>query len=477
MGRIIQIDNGKTTVYVNGEDVSSLSATTDTYYIGVDTSNGIYEKLNPNGDLINLENGSIVDTDYASIISSIGSNSLIPGVYYNIADFETIYDQPDYFLSLNDKPIVTTKTATAEPLIVYAISTSGVSTQAFQPNYPKNKISYDITFSSTELMGVPAKGRITEMIDEYNNRTDYDHMSVVFKRYQTYDKNVQLTGTITDYDCITGTMSGSGTLFTSLSPGDIILLDTYNSLGYEVGVKVAAISDDTNLTTYVDPFYSGTIFSLENYDFYSSTPSGYISYKEVYVAQSNESDYNEYTTFQSNSGDNYIGDFALLQLTFGFSRGPFLLSNNIFGSYSFSNKSSSYFFNNTFDYASENEIGSGFFNNYFSNFYYNKIAGNCSNNYVTGGFDQNTIGYQFTNNIITSNFGKNIIGGSFQNNIINGMGTFWYNTFIYPTIGVNFSAATHVYGNYTCEIFKGNDLNLYLSYFDGTSMVYTGITS
>lgn len=55
MGRIIQKNNGKTTIIVTGENFNSLSAVTDTYYIGVDTTNGIFEKKNPNGDIITLE--------------------------------------------------------------------------------------------------------------------------------------------------------------------------------------------------------------------------------------------------------------------------------------------------------------------------------------------------------------------------------------------------------------------------------------
>jgi hypothetical protein len=36
MGRLIQKNNGNTTILVTGEDFNSLSAETNTYYIGVD---------------------------------------------------------------------------------------------------------------------------------------------------------------------------------------------------------------------------------------------------------------------------------------------------------------------------------------------------------------------------------------------------------------------------------------------------------
>ena len=60
MGRIIQQNNGKTTVYVTGENFSTLTASTNTYFLGVDLSNGIFEKKNPDGSIIDLEdNGTI----------------------------------------------------------------------------------------------------------------------------------------------------------------------------------------------------------------------------------------------------------------------------------------------------------------------------------------------------------------------------------------------------------------------------------
>jgi hypothetical protein len=55
MGRLIQKNNGNTTILVTGEDFNSLSAETNTYYIGVDLGSGEFEKKNPNGDIINLE--------------------------------------------------------------------------------------------------------------------------------------------------------------------------------------------------------------------------------------------------------------------------------------------------------------------------------------------------------------------------------------------------------------------------------------
>jgi hypothetical protein len=45
------------------------------------------------------------------------------------------------------------------------------------------KIQYDWTYNTTFVNGSPAKGRISERIDENNNRTDYDHREIKFIRY------------------------------------------------------------------------------------------------------------------------------------------------------------------------------------------------------------------------------------------------------------------------------------------------------
>ena len=44
MGRIIQKNNGKTTVFTTGENFNSLTPITNTYYVGVDLSSGYFEK-------------------------------------------------------------------------------------------------------------------------------------------------------------------------------------------------------------------------------------------------------------------------------------------------------------------------------------------------------------------------------------------------------------------------------------------------
>jgi hypothetical protein len=72
MGRIIHYNNGKTTIYTAGESISGLTTNTDTYYIGVDNTSGIYEKLNPDGNIINLETSPQFQYEIGEYVPSEG---------------------------------------------------------------------------------------------------------------------------------------------------------------------------------------------------------------------------------------------------------------------------------------------------------------------------------------------------------------------------------------------------------------------
>lgn len=128
--------------------------------------------------------GSILIT-YNQLNVAINTSNLISNKSYIIYDFQTIYDQPDFDLSGNPKSSVITKIGPFEPLLIKAVSESTISQDVNSLIYPNDIIKYDWTWGKTEVMGEPAKGRITERIDEYNNRTDYDLKNVLFKRYET----------------------------------------------------------------------------------------------------------------------------------------------------------------------------------------------------------------------------------------------------------------------------------------------------
>ena len=504
MGRIIQKNNGMTTIFTSGEDISLITGQPDTYVLGIDPNTGLYEKLNPDGVTVDLEKDSsgitggtlsgttlildnsgggninislsglstgggissnLYEVTYSGLTTHISNSTLSGGSYYMVTDFQTIYDQPDYFIDGNPKGVgsIVTYTGGTEPIIVLATSENTLSIDAYQPTYPKDKIKYDWSFASTEITSTPTYGRISERIDEYENRTDYDHRTINFVRYQGYETGTTLTGTINEYDCTTGVMLGNGTLFsTELSAGSTILLDTKNTFGYQVGVSVVNIIDDTTMDVVIDSGYTSTVFTVGNgYDFTFHTlnaTGNYYDYKEVYVGQRNEGDYYEFATFILDGGSlsNYIGNNN--------SNSGFLLANNVFGSNSYSNTIGNYFGSNT--------IG--------NNFNSNTIEYNFGSNTITNNFGYNKIATYFNNNTIGSDFGYggsqaqgNVIGDGFYNNII---GQYCYNNvignfFTDNIIGLEFEnnqIQNYFIGNTIGNNFESNQIGNYFGN-DGTS--------
>lgn len=87
MGRIIQQNNGKTTIYVTGEEFNNLTPSADTYYVGVDLVTGNFEKKNPNGSfdefgVVTFTGGTI--TGSTNFTDGITSNTISATTYQNL---------------------------------------------------------------------------------------------------------------------------------------------------------------------------------------------------------------------------------------------------------------------------------------------------------------------------------------------------------------------------------------------------------
>jgi hypothetical protein len=419
---------------------------------------------------------------YADLLIAYNGGTLIPGMFYLITDFETCYDRPNY--DSNGNTVTTgnyVASGTIEPLLVLATSATTLAAEAYSLTYPKDKIKYDITFNTTEVTTGVAKGRITERIDERNNRTDYDFRNVEFIRYQGYFCETLQPGTVS----ISGTtVTGVDTQFTSnFSTGDVLAV---RNQGAQISgfyfYEITDVVDDTtmniagvNVWSETNVRYSRGISLGNKSPFPSNIPS-------------TTANFSLYNTFNdSNNYSNYIGD------NLGYD--TFMLSNNVFlsGTYSH-NKFGSNCIGNTFDDDMDsNTIGSfcqfniitndfdrntvgsymegniiecdmesNRIGNYFqrnmlgdddgSDFDFNLIGENFRNNFFTmsnGSFMKNTIGRSFDGNIINDVFENNTTIGTFTNNIItntfadNTMGNnvdsnLIYDTFINNSIGANF---------------------------------------
>ena len=390
----------------------------------------------------------VIEITYSDLYSLTGN--FATGSYYYITEFESVYEQPDFYLDGTPKTVLDLKgkpSIAYQPIVVMATSNNTLASDAYQPFFPKDKIKYDFTWNKTEF-NRNARGRITERIDSNGNRTDYDHRTIRFKRYQSYDKSSLLLGTITSYNCVTGELLGNSTSFGDCVIGDVLLIDSDSmsggDLSYTIGLRVKSVIDDSTIEADVDNLYTSGVpsavvlnstsqiipinysFTSKNYTYSKGTPtSQFNSYKEIYFGQSDASDFdNNVFTFPttgyganivSTVVNNYIGDYSHVYLNG--SNNSLILSNNVFG--------------NTTD--SFNTIGSNSYNNHLSSSSNNKI------------------------------------GNFFYNNIVGDM--FQYNLIKCEVSNLDLTSSTHIYNSYNCEIFRNSNNVVRLSYYNGTDVL------
>lgn len=404
--------------------------------------------------------------NYSELLSLYRNSKLVQGTYYLISDYRTRYEQPDYYLDGNLKSSVRHRITSNNPILLLATSENSLSPDAYQPAFPKDKIKYDINWEKTEYLNI-SNGRIIERIDEFNNRTDYDHRTIKFKRYQNYNRGDSQKGIISDYNCITGEITGISTRFLSLSIDSIILLNSLNDKGYNYGFKIKSIENNTKMFVYVDKLYQsglpyngnnislnngGTVFiedysfSGKSYEFYSAQyTNDYNQYKEVYFSQSDFSDFEDFFTFDiNNSFSNYISDYSYFYIKER-KNNTLVLPNNVFGAAKFNNITGSYY-NNYSEFTMSNNISGSFYNNSFNS---------IENNIISNKFYDNNF-FNFSDNFIKSKFIANNDNNSlnFQNNTISG-----------DVIEVSFDANSPVFESYTCNIFTDSLRNTKLSYY------------
>ena len=343
---------------------------------------------------------SLIEVSYLEIRTLIESNSLEVANYYLITDFKTCYDQPDYDIYGNAITSGNYKVGSTHSIIVFATGTSSLSIDAWQPDFPKDKIKYDVSWTQSEHTGGTAYGRITERIDEWNNRTDYDHREVYFKRYDyyLYDINNPQVGTISSV--VNGVVTGVDTLFTNFSVGDVIALPNFSEEVFKIDTIMSATAMSLTGSVWDVTSFGEMKYYSVNYIMNMCSPK-----------KSNVSDefWNIRTFDNVTAFNNYIGDQANSYIMDGI--GDFILSNNVFldGPY-YNNRFGNNCFNNTFDDDCTNNTIGNFF---------------CDN-ITDDDFDQNQIGNYFQRNIITANFQRNSVGEDFNDNIIT-VGSFYRN--------------------------------------------------
>jgi hypothetical protein len=409
-------------------------------------------------DFSAVTSAGVIETTYSELVDNITGETLTTGVYYIITDFRTCYDQPDFNSNGGEILGDNYKQSEVEPIIVFATSDNTISTTAYQPTYPNDKIQYDWTFNKTERTQGLAYGRISERIDEFNNRTDYDHRTILFKRYQyieiDFDSPYQGVVAVTPASGTLMEVNGTETVFTGLTIGQYV--------GFKLGgdfrvYEITSISGNTIMTiTGLTNVNTGCC--VEMFPANGQTNTSYLQ-NNITTA------YTEYYTFDYNdfNVNNYVGNYAN---SYVYDENSFILANNVF--------QGSTYRNNTFgDMCYNNSFDDDCWNNTIGNYFYNNITDDD--------FDGNVIGNYFNNNRITPNFQYNRIGENFQynylvqnsfyrNNIMNG---FEYNTisgndFQNNEIGSGFNNNVVRYGQfYKNDIGNGYNYNKVYSEFSG----------
>ena len=395
--------------------------------------------------LINFENILSTSVTYAELVNLITNNLLIKGGFYLLTDFQTIYDQMDFDAGGSLKPTLTTKTGNVEQIWVLALSSNQIAKKAYSATYPNDQIQYDWTYNATFVNGSPAKGRISERIDENNNRTDYDHREIKFIRYNDGVGNFTV---INDNGNARGEFLTFVQNFTGGTVKDNWLGDFY-SIGASVGQEYA------NNVFSGNSVISNTSSSL----FYNNTFSGGYVNRNTFNGEVNNNTFRGYV--YSNTFSGYV-------------------NRNRFSGHVYNNTFSGYVYNNTFS--------GNVYRNTFSDYVYSNTfsGGDVHSNTFSGAVNTNTFsGYVFNNTfsgaVNTNTFSGNVYSNTFSGDISNNTFTTSTGFLKYVTIAdalqsktINVVTYPFLFNtDYKKEILKGSNGSNYIRYFDGTADVNT----
>ena len=275
-----------------------------------------------------MDSVKILDTatiTYADFYTAITGSNLVVGKTYIIMDFQTVYDQMDFDAWGSLKPTLVTKTGATEQIWVLALAPNQIASQAYSATYPNDKIQYDWTYNTTFVNGSPAKGRISERIDDNNNRTDYDHREIKFIRYNNGTGNFNV---IND----NGNASAEFLTFVQNFTGGTVK-DNWLGDFYSIG---ALFGQEYGNNVFNGEF---VVSNTSSASFYNNTFSGDEVYSNTFSGEVNNNRFNGYVYNNTFSGGDVFNN------TFSGN-----VYNNTFSGYIYTNTFSGYIFSNTFTY-------------------------------------------------------------------------------------------------------------------------------
>jgi len=453
---------------------------------------------------------SIVTITHAALVDLRNDSNLIPSQMYLITDFATMYDQPDY--SSATTPVTTNnfKTAAVDPIVVFAISANNLASEAWQPTYPNDKLEYTLDYT-TPLTGTVTKGRITKRTDDRNNTCHYDHRTVLFKRY------LDASSLPTSYFNLN---NGFG-FFERHTFVDNSSANNYVGNKLELASSNVYSCDLPNIVFFKDAQENELKATVENVTFFNETTNVIITGKVQNALFFNKIDNSWFKDVNTISilGASPIVNFIVHDL---FADSTITVSgsfySNEFHSFTGNTIVSASMYKNKIDFFSENELLGGksirlneglswvnnvlysdVIENNITKFEDNTDSGvdtafgfrfnkglNVSGNTFSNGVLNNDFGFHFEGNILGDSFGTaGQVGNTFHfvntcifgNNCISNTANmllfacifgnnFRLNEIKIDLTSVDFTLATHVYGDYNCEIYKNSGVVTKLAYID-----------
>jgi len=391
-----------------------------------------------------IDSVKITDTvsmTYAQFYNTITNNNLQIGKTYIIMDFQTVYDQMDFDAGGSLKPTLVTKTGATEQIWVLALAPNQIASQAYSATYPNDQIQYDWTYNATFVNGSPAKGRISERIDENNNRTDYDHREIKFIRYDDGAGNFTV---IND----NGNASREFLTFVRNFTGGIVK-DNWLGDFYSIGALFGQ--------EYGNNVFSGNfvISNTSSAVFYNNTFSGNVN--------NNTFSGNVYNNTFSNDVINNTFSGDVYNNTSG------NVYSNTFSGDVYDNTFSGYVYNNTFS-------GNVYDNTFSGEVYNNTFSGEVYNNTFSGEVYRNTFSGYVNSNTFSGYVNNNTFSGHVNNNTFTYTGQLIYVTIADDLQSKTIDDATYPFlfnTDYKKELLKASNGNNYIRYFDGTADVKT----
>jgi len=378
-----------------------------------------------------------ISITYADFYNAITNSQLVGGMTYVIKDFQTVYDQMDFDNTGALKSTLTTKTGAIEQIWVLALSSNQIADRAYSRTYPKDEIQYDWTYNATLVNGAPAKGRISERIDENNNRTDYDHREIKFIRYDDGAGNFTV---IND----NGNASAEFLTFVQNFTGGVVKdnwLGDYYSIGQFFGKEYGN-----------NVFTGGFVVSNKTSSlFFTNTFSGYVN-NNTFSGDVNTNTFSGKVNVNTFSG-------AVNNNTFSGE-----VNNNTFSGEVNNNTFSGYVNNNTFSGEVNTNTFSGEVN-------VNTFSGEVNVNTFSGYVNKNTFSGYVNNNTFRGEVNVNTFSGYVNNNTFTHTNPLQYCTIASDLANKTIDETTYpiLFGNaLKKEILKASNGNDYIKTFDGT---------